>query len=203
MSINDVIKLELTKLGASQLKHPIFYNFPVGIRFEIGIGEIYDDNSDLLPAFLEAAQYRVNQIFQRLFPNGPDIFAFEIFVETENIANEIIGSFLDINFEYKGHQSFIDNIEVDCPWFIDHKNFTHDFRKRITEISPSEAISEKIDNDGEIIWRVTLYWNLSQCVIDFSKLFKVIILADIVGEMTALTSSTYLFNLNKDMVRVS
>lgn len=200
MSINDVIKKELAKLGASKLEHPIFYNFPIGIRFEIGIGEVYDENSDPLPEFVEAAQYRVNHIYQKLFPNGPDIFAVEIFIETENKAHEIINSFLDVNYEFRKHLFPCDSNDEGCPWYIDYINLAQEFRKRVSDTAPHEVVSEQIDNDGESLWRVVLYWEVSKCHIDFSKLFKEIVLADIDGGMTALTSSTYLFNLEKDIL---
>ena len=48
METNNLLKEqmqeELKLLGLKFLKHPIFYNCNYGIRFEIGVGNIYNRN---------------------------------------------------------------------------------------------------------------------------------------------------------------
>jgi len=51
-----------------ELASPIFYGFPVGIRYEIGIGSVYDK------VYVKSAVNRALAIFNELFNEGDDIY---------------------------------------------------------------------------------------------------------------------------------
>ena len=57
----------IQSLGMPQLMHPVFYNAPIGIRFEIGDAEkIYLKRGKINPAYIEHAVNRASKIYQHL-----------------------------------------------------------------------------------------------------------------------------------------
>ncbi len=67
MSITDRLEKEFGNYGIAEIVHPIFQHFPAGIRFEIGTGELYDEEGNLREAYASNALYRVNHIFEAAF----------------------------------------------------------------------------------------------------------------------------------------
>lgn len=61
--LKEQVQKELELLGLYSLKHPILYNCHYGIRFEIGAGEIY--NNDMTPReeYVENALNRAMAIY--------------------------------------------------------------------------------------------------------------------------------------------
>lgn len=86
----DIVK----RIGMDELKLPIFYNAPVGIRFEIGNPEkehlIYNpvtDEYDVVPEYINDAYARVKKIYQSI-PNTPDILRIDLCIDYEDNYHE-------------------------------------------------------------------------------------------------------------------
>lgn len=86
--LKEQIEEELKLLGLDSLKHPIFYNCNYGIRFEIGVGDVY--NADMIPRkeYVEDALKRAMTIYNygvklpailmwEVYPNEEDKSKFE------------------------------------------------------------------------------------------------------------------------------
>ena len=77
---------ELKLLGLNNLKHSIFYNCHNGIRFEIGMGEVYDDSMKPLKKYIENALSRVITIYN----NGiqyPSFLMWEVYPQNDKERN--------------------------------------------------------------------------------------------------------------------
>lgn len=62
-------------IGMNKLEHPIFYNAPIGIRFEIG----GDENEYITnPKYVSEALSRAKTIYDNL-PNEPDILRIDVY----------------------------------------------------------------------------------------------------------------------------
>lgn len=73
---------ELELLGLNSLKHPIFYNCHYGIRFEIGVGDVY--NKDMTPRkeYVENALIRAMTIYNKGI-KSPAILMWEVYPQSE------------------------------------------------------------------------------------------------------------------------
>lgn len=155
----------LFKIGNPNLEHPIFYNAPVGIRFEIGYETpTYLDGSpsdDMIanPKYITTALQRAKAIYTAL-PQVPNLLRIDTFPIEEKLG---YGGGLDLNT----FQSLF-------PF-------------------PHEQISRQVNDGDEQYMVLQLYWNLYK--IDFSPdlLLREIIKADL-GGISALASSVYFAN---------
>ena len=78
----------INTLGLPNLTHPIFYSFPIGIRFEIGgKQEIYLENGDANPEYISAAFARAKNIYDSIFT--PNILRIDVFTENKDFLNEL------------------------------------------------------------------------------------------------------------------
>lgn len=80
--LKEQILEELELLGLSPLKHPIFYNCHYGIRFEIGVGDVY--NKDMTPRkeYVENALRRAMTIYNNGI-KSPAILIWEVYPQSE------------------------------------------------------------------------------------------------------------------------
>ena len=73
----------IKSLGISESMHPLFYNAPIGIRFEIGGDEeIYLKRRKVNPVYIEEAFKRANAIYQNL-PEF-DLLRIDIYPDERN-----------------------------------------------------------------------------------------------------------------------
>ncbi len=77
---------ELQLLGLKSNMHPLFYNCQYGIRFEIGVGNIYDKDMTPQKAYVENALSRVMDIYNSGIKN-PALLMWEIYPESEEDKN--------------------------------------------------------------------------------------------------------------------
>lgn len=155
----------LVKIRNPMLEHPVFYNCPIAIRFEIGYETpVYLDTSpsgDIVvnPKYIETAQQRAKAIYVAL-PQAPNLLRIDI------CPNE---------------DAFGRGNEFDLSVFQKLISFSHEQRQ------------VQIDDEDEQYTVLQLYWDLSK--IDFSPdlLLKEIIKADL-GGISALVSSVYFAN---------
>lgn len=67
INLHEHFSKTIQSLGMPQLIHPVFYNAPIGIRFEIGGSEkIYLKRGKINPAYIEQAVNRASKIYQHL-----------------------------------------------------------------------------------------------------------------------------------------
>ncbi|HEY5561210.1 MAG TPA: hypothetical protein VIK72_05530 [Clostridiaceae bacterium] len=89
----------LNMLGLNIIKHPIFYNCHNGIRFEIGLGEVYGNDMKPRKEYIENALSRAITIYN----NGircPAILMWEVYPQNDK-EKKVLKFFL----QKKLHQS--------------------------------------------------------------------------------------------------
>lgn len=78
--LKDLLKRQLNLYGFQEIPQGIFYNFPIGIRFEIGEGEIYNKHGKIKKIYANKAAYRSKKLYQEIFPLGADLLVFQYYV---------------------------------------------------------------------------------------------------------------------------
>jgi hypothetical protein len=155
----------LIKIKNPMLEHPVFYNCPIAVRFELGCETpVYLDNSsydDMAanPEYVEASLQRAKTIYTAL-PQVPNLLRIDTYP----------------NEDASGYGNKFD-LSV--------------FQKLIS--FPHEQRQVQIKDGDEQHTVLQLYWDL--CDIDFSPdlLLREIIKADL-GGISALASSVYFAN---------
>ena len=140
-------------IGMGNFRHPIFYNAPVGIRFEIGADEsVYlEENKDEFitnPKYVEKALKRVKSIYDNL-PKQPNLLRIDAYPD-------------EIFTEEKILQSICKEASLPKPHEV--------------KIMPFQW-----EEDEEVITQLQLYWDLNKFDFDPSILLEQIIKADIGG----------------------
>ena len=149
-------------IGINELKHPLFYNSPIGIRFEIGGDKIvYLDCEDsekhiANPAYISSAFDRANAIYKNL-PCKPNILRIDVYPD-DNTMQKVI-------------QKFCQAGNIPTP----HEQVVKPFQW---------------DEDAETILQHQLYWNIEKIVFSPDRLLQEIIRADI-GGINAFASNVY------------
>lgn len=99
-SLSERFDEVLVKLSNPELEHPVFYNAPIGIRFEIGkiLPDLSDsENTDehmVSQVYIEAALQRATSIYAAL-PHAPNILRIDTYTH-ENEAEHYVGSDLSV-----------------------------------------------------------------------------------------------------------
>lgn len=62
--IKEQVTKELNLIGLKSLNPPLFYNAEYGIRFEIGVGNVYDSNMEPRKEYIENALNRAMTIYR-------------------------------------------------------------------------------------------------------------------------------------------
>lgn len=149
--LKERIFLSVERIGMKRLENPIFYNSPVGIRFEISEpwGEVYC-NDELNPKYLQETYKKVLTIYQSL-PCKFDTLLWTIY---PNEYNDYGRDFL---------QNFMEITELPLP-----------------QEKYSEMVYLDDDSD-EQIEKISYYWDLRTNVININKLLEEISKADLGG----------------------
>jgi len=162
----------LQVIGMDSLKHPIFYNAPIAIRFEIGgeesvyLNNTTSDKFTVNPAYVSAALNRVKSIYEKL-PHTPNILRIDVYPDEENSVQEII-------------QCICKVLEMQQP----HEQVSGVFQW---------------DEDSEAIPQLQLYWDLTSITFSPDVLLQEITKADIGGYST-LVSSVYFADTNDSIL---
>jgi hypothetical protein len=164
-NLSDAFNQTVLKIGMDKLESPIFYNAPIGIRFEIGGQEpIYLSTSSKKlvsnPAYIDAAFERVMSIYHGL-PHEPNLLRIDGYPDEKNT------------------QEIIDDICKYTELPLPHE--------QVLETIPNE------DEIGTYFCQLQLYWDLSVMKFQPDKLLREIIKGDI-GGCRELVSSTYLID---------
>lgn len=132
MSIYESFKKGMAALGMAELTHPIFYNSPIGIRFNIGDNgnDVYIDKSDeeflVNPSYIAACLERSLNIYRSL-KSEPDLLAIEGYLYENEPVEDFISSVVSA---------------TDLP-------------------QPTELKSELTHDDEDVFIHVFLLWNLN------------------------------------------
>lgn len=76
--LREQVKNELELLGLGECKHAVFYNCFYGIRFEIGTGEIFNEEKIVKNKYVESALTRAMTIFNSVI-KSPSLLLWEIY----------------------------------------------------------------------------------------------------------------------------
>lgn len=80
--LKEQMQKELRLLGLNSIVQPLFYNCQYGIRFEIGVGDVYDEGMTPRKAYVENALSRAMTIYNSGVKN-PALLMCEIYPESE------------------------------------------------------------------------------------------------------------------------
>lgn len=83
------------RLGLSKIEPPIFYNCPVGIRFEIGVGSPYCYFTKLNKEYVKAALQKAYTIYQNV-PGAFDTLLWVIYPDGEKTVQKLLDRFCTI-----------------------------------------------------------------------------------------------------------
>lgn len=147
----------LSNIGNPTLEHPIFYNSPVAIRFEIVWADSDNDKS-----YFDNAVNRLVHIYNHSAFN-PDIMMIE-YIENDLVSKQSV-------------------IEICKSIGLD------DYVEK----------ADKVEQDGEIITKHHLYWNIYKVDFNYKKLFFEIVNADFGGNK-GFVSSVFLFDTDNNIV---
>lgn len=149
-------------IGMDELKHPIFYNSPIGIRFEIGgdenvyLNDLCSEKNIVNPTYILKAFDRAKAIYTYL-PRKPNILRIDAYPNECSVQKEI--------------QTIcqVGNMPL-----------------------PNEQVIKPFqwDEDDETVSQFQLYWDLEKILFTSDRLLQEIIKADI-GGYNGFVSNVY------------
>lgn len=160
--LSDGFSKMVSEIGMNELKHPIFYNSPVGIRFEIGGAEsVYlngksSENYIVNPAYISAAFDRAKAIYTNL-PHKPNILRIDGYPDESSVQ--------------KVTQSICEAGNMPQP----HEQVVKPF---------------KWEEDDDTLSQLQLYWDLERILFTPDRLLQEVIKADI-GGYNGFVSNVY------------
>ncbi|MDV3426404.1 MAG: DUF3885 domain-containing protein [Bacillota bacterium] len=80
--LKEQMQKELKLLELNSLKHPIFYNCQYGIRFEIGVGDVYNKDMTVRKEYVENALSRVMAIYNNGI-KSPALLMWEVYPQSQ------------------------------------------------------------------------------------------------------------------------
>lgn len=149
--LKERVYLSVGKIGMKRLQNPIFYNSPVGIRFEISDprGEVYC-NDKLNPKYVQTAYEKVFTIYQNMLCKF-DTLLWTIYPDEYNDNSiNLLKNFMKIT-------------ELSLP------------QEKYSEMEYLD------DDNDEQIKKIYYYWDLRTNFININKLLEEIIKADFGG----------------------
>ena len=88
-SLHNLFMQSVEKIGFNEFEHPLFYNAPIGIRFEIGCaGTAFLYDRSINPDYISKALHRARTIYKSL-PHEPNILRIDIYSEEEPTSQHI------------------------------------------------------------------------------------------------------------------
>jgi len=140
--------------GDNELMSPVFYRFPIGIRYEMGIGLVYDE------AYIKSVVSRAISIFRELFNNDDVIYI--VINSYEDNPNDLADN--DITTA----RPLINCIEAECKFTFSfdedelmYNSHTRYIIKATVKSIQVEKLLEEIawsDVDGRNSLRSCVYW---------------------------------------------
>lgn len=163
--LSDRFHKVLFRAGIPHLTHPIFYNAPIGIRFEIGADEpVYitdsaDSEETMNPKYVAMALKRAYALYVTL-PHPPDILRIDTYPDEERARQDgTIEKLVDLG---------------------------------LCRPQEQKSIYVRWEADGDTVKQLQSYWNVTESFRP-QTLLREIIKADI-GGISALVSNVYFVN---------
>lgn len=94
--LEELVIHTLNKIGTKDIVHPIFFNAPIGLRFEIGIGEVYDEDFEPKEEYLTNAYRRASRLIKGAIPN-PSILVWDIYEDDEFNFDSLLETFMRVS----------------------------------------------------------------------------------------------------------
>lgn len=161
--LSDSFNEVLCQIGMPNLKHPIFYNTPVGIRFEIAGDEpVYindSNNSENIanPVYVSSALNRAKTIYLSL-PHQPDILRIDTYPDEEySQQKDTLKKLVDLGIPHPQEQ---------------------------------KLVSLRQEDENDAVTQLQSYWGLEKTFRP-EALLQEIIRADIGGNISGLVSNVY------------
>lgn len=166
--LSDDFLSTIRSIGMSKFRHPIFYNAPLGIRFEIGADEsVYlEKNEDKYianPKYISKALKRAKSIYENL-PKKPNLLRIDAYPDEVFTEEKIVLSICREASLPKPHE---------------------------IKITPFQW-----EKEDEVITQLQLYWDLNNFDFKPNVLLEQIIKADIGGNITFVSSVFFVDTYN-------
>ncbi|APM37978.1 DUF3885 domain-containing protein [Clostridium kluyveri] len=110
--LKELMEEELKLMGLNSLEHPIFYNCQYGIRFEIGVGNVY--NKDMTPRkeYVESALSRAMTIYNNGI-KSPTLLMWEVYPQGEEDKSDFEILFSKKIISILPQEEFSQDIDID------------------------------------------------------------------------------------------
>lgn len=113
--LKQKVDRELKLLGLDSFEHPIFYHADIGIRFEIGVGEVYKRiNGKYIPRkeYISNALNRATQIYD-MGIKYPEIMVWELYLENGEDKNTYKSLFKRKIIDVMPSEEFTQDVDCD------------------------------------------------------------------------------------------
>jgi hypothetical protein len=147
--IKERVASSVKKIGMKKFENPIFYNSPIGIRFEISepFGEVYCDG-ELNPKYLQETYKKVLKLYQNI-PCKFDTILWNIYPnEYNNYGKNFLQNFMEITELPLPHEEYSEMIYLDENEEIEKISYYWDLRRNIININKLLEEISKADLGG-------------------------------------------------------
>lgn len=147
--IKERVALSVKKIGMKKFENPIFYNSPIGIRFEISepFGEVYCDG-ELNPKYLQETYKKVLTLYQNI-PCKFDTILWNTYPnEYNNYGKDFLQKFMKITELPLPHEKYSEMIYLDENEKVEKISYYWDLRRNIININKLLEEISKADLGG-------------------------------------------------------
>lgn len=103
---------ELKLLGLNVLNHPIFYNSNYGIRFEIGVGDVYGNDGTPGKEYVENALTRAITIYNNGIKH-PELLMWEVYTQKDKEKQDLKSLFMEKIAPVLPEEEFLKAVKID------------------------------------------------------------------------------------------
>lgn len=90
MTLNETLNKQIREYyKVNKIKHPILYNFPIGLRYEIGTGKVYDEEGNADERYIKTALKRVEDIFEDMKFSDDILVVLDRFIDDDELSNDV------------------------------------------------------------------------------------------------------------------
>lgn len=141
--LKEKIQKELKLVGLDNFKDPIFYNCSRAIRFEIGVGDIYDNDGNVSKVYIDNAINRTMTIYNNGIKN-PSILLWKVYHQNDKEKHNFKTIFQEKIAAIMPHEEYSQDIKVHGD-IIKRTEFYWDLKK--VKISMEKVFREIILGD--------------------------------------------------------
>lgn len=147
--IKERVDLSVKKIGMKKFENPIFYNCPIGIRFEISepFGEVYC-SGELNPKYVQETYRKVLTLYQNI-PCKFDTILWNAYPnEYNNYGKDFLQNFMEITELPLPHEKYSEMIYLDENEKVEKISYYWDLRRNIININKLLEEISKADLGG-------------------------------------------------------